>query len=299
VREEPGYRPHLAAEEEAEEAVREVYEEARAAFRSTWTPDLFRALGVWPPLLAEAWRQLRPNLLTRFFEESADRLRIKAAEEAAPIAEKELPGAPARSEWRPQEELKRLVGSYHYLYPKALLAAAALGEALRGEEMGMGPVAKEKLAEIPPGAPPEMAQLAPPPEESLEVGARAILGRIRQALAAPHLPAIFCAVARWPHVLQDVWDFLSAARALDAYGPKVAELVQFARRQAHYLPYELDLRPDKVLGMGLRPIEVAAAVGYFERLLAEAVFLAAALEVIFRGHAAARASPFPVPEPRF
>jgi hypothetical protein len=295
VPEEP-YRPRLASEEEAPEAVREIYEDIRATLRSTSTPGLFQALGGWPDLLAEAWRQLGPNLRTRFFEESADRLRIKAADDATGIAEKELPGALPPSAWRPPEELKHLVEGFHYLYPKVLLAGAALSEALRGGEFGAGPAARELLSEIPPGAPPGMVGLAPPPAESLAPEARDLLGRARQILRAPVLPSLLPAVARWPEALRDVWDFFSAARSLDAYGPKVAELHSFARRQAYHLPYGLDLRPDKVLAMGLRPAEVAAAVGYFESLLSQAVFLAAALQVIFRGHATARASPFPVPE---
>lgn len=293
-----GYRPRLVSWEEAPQPVREVLEDVAAALRSTWAPEPFLALAVWPGLLPAAWAELRPNLTTRFFEESADRLRLKATEDAAALSAKGLPGAPTPAEWHPPEELRRQVAGYHYVYPKALLAAAALGETLRGAHFGVGPATTEELAEIPLGAPPGMPPLAPPREEELAPEARALLSRISLALPAPELPAIFSALARWPEALQDVWDFLGAARGLNAYGPKVTELKEFARRQAHHLPYVLALSPEKLIGMGLRPPEVAAAIEYFEAVLPEAVMLSAALQVIFRGHLAARSSPFPVPEPR-
>lgn len=293
-----GYAPELIDLEEASAEVRELLQDAARCLRSTWTPDLFLALAVWPRLLSQAWEGLRPNVLTNFFEESADRLRFKAAEDAAAVAAKELPGAPLPSEWRPGDELRRVVDGYHYIYPKTLLAACALGESLREAHFGVGPLGTDETAEIPPGPPEGMPVLAPPPEHELAPEARGLLSRIRLSLAAPHLPAIFLSLARWPEALADAWDFLSAARALNAYGPKVAELQEFARRQSHHLPYPLALNPEKLLGMGLEPPKVAAAIAYFERLLPEAIFLAAALAVIFRGHLAARGSPFPVPEAR-
>jgi len=293
-----GWEPRLIEEAQAPPEVRGVLEEAAPVLRSTWTPDLLRALAAWPELLGDAWAQLAPNLRTRFFEESADRVRLKAVEEAAPLVAKRLAGAPAPGEWQAEGELVAAIDGYHYVYPKVLLAAAALFEALRGAEPGFGPLATEELSEVPLGAPEGMAPLAPPAEDDLSPEARSLLARLRALLEAPVLPEVFATVARWPEALQNLWDLVGAARTLDGYGARVNDLAEFARRQSHYLPYGLDLPPHKLIGMGLRPQVVASALNYFEATLAEAVLLVAALEVIFRGHPAARNSPFPVPELR-
>jgi hypothetical protein len=76
----------------------------------------------------------------------------------------------------------------------------------------------------------------------------------------------------------------------------VADLAEFARRQAFHLPYPVALSREEVLRIGYPPAEVAAAVSYFEGLLPQALFLAAALAVLLWGHTASRASPYPVPE---
>jgi hypothetical protein len=291
-----GVAPRLVNEREAPEEVREVLAEVRGVFRSTLTPDLFLALAVWPRLLNEAWGQLRPNAATHFFEESADRLRIKAVEDAHSLAERQVPGLSALAGRELPEGWLATLDGFHYLYPKALLAAAALGEALRGEEFGAGPVAKERLAEVPFGPAPGMIDLNPPPEPTPE--GRQVLSRFQAALGAPRLPALFLCLARWPRLLADIWDLFSNAQGIEALAGKVDDLHDFARRQAYHLPYGLDLGPPLVLGMGLEPREVAQAVGYFEQLLPLALLLVAALEVALRGHGAARLSPFPVPEAR-
>ncbi|MFH0811060.1 MAG: halocarboxylic acid dehydrogenase DehI family protein [Pseudomonadota bacterium] len=290
----PRHSPPLVAGEEASAAIREIYVDIAASLRSTWTPDVFKALAVWPALLQEAWRQLAPNVRTRFFEESADRLRLKAAETAAPLLRSDFFSA-ALGKPRLAPEARALIAGYHYVCPKTLLAIATLRRALRAEGFGLAPTAWEELVEIPSAPPEGMPPLDPPAAEDMAPAARVVLRDVRRTLEGPP-PPLLQSLGRWPDLLEETWDVLGTARGHELYGTRLADLLELAERQAAHLPYVVDLRPEKMIGMGYSPSEVAAAVAYFESSSGEAVLLTAALQVVVRGRAAAMASPYPVPE---
>lgn len=287
---------------EAAEAQRLLFEEVKATFRSPIVPLLVRHLAaVAPTYLERAWRELRPNLLTRAFEAQSDIIRAAAVREA--VAARAVPPGGFRGVLRSRaisttvvDEIVRAVSAACYADPKFLLATTALDLALDNEPVGgaadLLPVEREA---IPPGVPEEVADL--PLIGDAEAPGR-ILRLWSDLVATLGLPALtddLRAVSRWPDFLEAVW----AAARPHTQRPGVVRLGAMAEESARRLPFRITVGPAAVAQLGLSPAQssdLARFVKELRRRLPALVFMMALarLGLAEETAEAAEASPYPV-----
>ncbi len=295
-------RPRNPADAEAQEAQRLLAEEIRAAFRNPIVPLLVRRLGAgYPAYLERAWRDLKPNVLSRAFERRADELRAAAVRAAAAVGAV-APGA-FREALRQRalsttvvDDIVRAVDIAHYLNPKLLIAATALDLALNNEPVGgAADLSPEEREALPAGLPPEAAELA-------VLGDAEAPGRVlrvwNDAVATLELPGVtedLRAIGRWPDFLELAW-----ATAKPLVGrPEVAPLGAIAEEGARRLPFRITVGPAVGVQLGYtmaQATELARLMREFRRKLPALVFTfaIAKLGLDSEGAAHAAASPFPV-----
>lgn len=286
---------------EAAEAQRLLFEDVKATFRSPIVPLLVRRLAATAPAyLDRAWRELRPNLLTRAFEAQADLIRAAAVREAA--ASLALPPGGFREVLRRHamstsvvDEIVRAVSVACYTDPKFLLAATALDLALDNEPVGgaadLLPVEREAIA---PGVPEEVAEL--PVIGDAEAPGR-ILRLWNEIVATLGLPAVtddLRAVSRWPDFLEAVW----AVARPHVQRPGVTRLGAMAEEAARRLPFRITVGPAAAAQLGLSPAQttdLARFVKELRRRLPALVFMMALARLGLAEEAAeaVEASPYP------
>jgi hypothetical protein len=284
------------------EAQRLLFEEIRAALRTPLIPPLFRKLSqAWPAYLERAWRELKPNVLTRAFEVQADVVRAAAAREAvasgavAPGALHEALRQRALSAGVVRDICKA-VGIAHYLGPKALVAAAALDLALAGQPVGgatdLLPAEREAIA---PGVPSEAVDLPLIGDAEAPGRVLRLWNEVVTALGLPGVTDELRVVARWPDFLEIAW----AVAWPHVDRPGVGYPGALAEEGARRLPFRLSLSAAAAGQLGLAPAQVADLqrfVGDLRHRLPGLVFTfaVARLGLDEEGGAHAEASPFPI-----
>ncbi len=297
-----GRRRQRGEQAEAAEAQRQLFEDVRAAFRSPMVPLLVRRLATAAPAYLErAWRELKPNVLTRAFEAQSDVLRSAAVREAA--AAGVLPPGGLREMLRRRalstsvvEEIVRAVDAACYLDPKVLVAATALDLALDNEPVGgaadLLPVEREAIL---PGVPAEVADL--PVIGDAEAPGR-VLRLWNDIVATLGLPAVtddLRAVSRWPDFLEILWE----ATRPHVGRSGVSRLGAMAEETARRLPFRITVGAAAAAQLGLSPVQttdLARFVKELRRRLPALVFMMALARygLTETGTGAAEASPFPV-----
>jgi hypothetical protein len=287
---------------EAAEAQRLLFEEVRSAFRTPFVPLLVRRLSsIAPAYLERAWRELRPNVLTRAFEAQSDIIRTAAVREAAQAGTVSAGGFRETLRQRALstsvvDEIVRAVNVACYTDPKLLLAATALDLALDNEPVGgaadLLPVEREAIAA---GVPADVADL--PALGDAEAPGR-ILRLWNDIVATLGLPAVtddLRAVSRWPDFLEVLW-----ATTRPATGrPGVSRLGAMAEEAARRLPFRITVGPAAAAQLGLSPAQttdLARFVKDLRRRLPALVFMMALARygLSDEGAEAAERSPFPV-----
>lgn len=271
-----------------------VFVDARHCLRTTWVPLLLRMLATRPEALKPIWQQLRPNLLTRACEESADDLRAHlataAVELGAPLIEPVLLAEGLDVD--AIDEVREVVDAFHYVNPKLLVLVAALVEAARGQVVGGTPVAPALLETFQPGSiPDEMPDIVPLPEEP-----GGLTGEIFHAiLETTHLPvatADLRVLGRWPHLLEAAWPALKPVFQHKALERVLDGIRQESIAAARALPHPMTFGRDAELQTALAALTPALQV-LFDGGLRLALF-AAALKVSLDGVEDALASPHPI-----
>src|SRR2546430_695291 len=132
-------------ETQADRQTIEIYELVTRKVRVGRVPLLFKALAA-EKALGPCWHAMRPAIRVRAFEEAADDLRARAARTSVDLG---CPLIETQLEWAGYDideidQIRGQVDIFHYINAKLLMAAALLGESLRG---GCGGVARGARAE--------------------------------------------------------------------------------------------------------------------------------------------------------
>lgn len=284
-------------EGEAPASVVGVFVDARHCLRTTWVPLTLRVLATRQEALRPIWQQLRPNLLTRAFEESADDLRAHlataAVELGTPLIEPVLMAEGLDVD--AIDEVREVVDAFHYVNPKLLVLVAALVEASRGQAVGGVRLDPALLETFEPGnIPDEMPDIVPLPEEP-----GGLTGEMFHAiLETTHLPvatADLRVLGKWPHLLEAAWPALKPVfqhRALERVLEGIRrEAITAARALPHRMTFGVDTATQGAL-VALAP----ALQVLFDGGLRLALF-AAAMKVSLDGVEDALASPHPIEWP--
>jgi hypothetical protein len=274
-------------EAEAEGKIKDAYADIKATFRVPIVPALFRSLAVYPDYLLMAWRVLKPNAQTVFFESAADRLRRTAVEAVGQTR--------AGSASPVDADLRGATRVLHYATPKHFLAAAALRAASTGQQPKLTELPRDEKRQISPGIP-EGVSLTPPPPEEVDARAASSLEDLAQTLGLARTVSDLKVLARWPAALAEQGQTWKSV----ANGPEYRRVLRDVRRVADEaitaLPFRMDVYPHALRHAGLSERDIDEIRGlltaYCQELPALVVGIAS-VSVGIEGRDRAMESPFP------
>lgn len=213
-------------EDQANEAVRRIWEDVRASLRVPFVNFVFRTLANEPAELARIWGAIGPAARTRAFERAADLLRARALLEPLPpaLAPADLPVADL-------PRIRAFVDSIHYALPKLLLVTSLL-------EQPPGVAVPGDPGTLPCGVAPGTAMIGMVDQASAPPALRALLAGIRERHGHPGVATVYRSLANWPDFLGALWERLAPQLDRPAHGERRAALVAEGMRLAASLPGE-------------------------------------------------------------
>lgn len=268
--------------------------DVRRCLRTSWVPLLFRVVAAQDDLLKPVWQQLRPNLLTRALEESADDLRAHLATTAidlgTPLIEPVLSweGLDADA----IDEVRLVADAFHYVNPKLLVCTAALVEAAAGRVVGgarVHPALREAFA--PSQSPADMPDIMPAPEEP-DDDTNAMFQTVLRALHLPPDTTDLRLFGRWPRFLAAAWPQLEPVFKHAAHERLLGRIRSEALLAAQRLPHRLTFGVDAATRDELTAL--APTLNLLLDAMPRLALLSAALKVSLDGVEDALASPYPV-----
>ena len=281
------------SEQEAQGAVRDIFESVKSTLRVSVVPLMFRAWARRPEFLEAVWRQLEPVLRTRAFETAADRIRERAVDlvdDLAKLADHLPVMRAAGLSDREIEQVRDTIAVFHYVNPKLLLIAEAVRVAIAEPAAPSREAAQPTpQADMPSGIPAGMVR---PAVVDFEAGAgseqiRTILEEMQTLLDLAVPNTDYVALAHYPIYLEMAWRELKPMVQKRSFEAAEAELRRMAADAVRALP-----------GRGAIDRRLAAdmdeAVRYFARILPGLILNVALLARNLYGPEIARRSPFEV-----
>lgn len=275
-------------EAEAQGKIKTVYEDMKSTFRSPVVSPAFRLLATQPDYLEIAWRCLKANVQTMYFENRADALRARAVEGTA-----RLDQAPWRSK---AEDVRGVLRVFHYLEPKAFLAVAALQSATAGQHPKLMEIRADDKRQIKPGIPEGAADVRTVDLSQLDERARQILDDVTRTLRIPGASSELAALAPWPDYLESAWGAWKPLTTQPDHRRVERELRRLAEGAIAGLPFRMDVSAHALRHAGLSELQLDQVQSLLTTLcaimpgmtMAFAFFMAGA-----EGKPAAMRSPFP------
>ena len=275
--------------DEAGEEVQSVYEAVRTHLRVPIVNFLFRSLANYPSYLSFAWNKIEPYLLTPYFEEAADGVRVRSLVEP-------FPDAGDLSSLGDLEQIRGFTDTIHYVLPKLLLVSTAFDEGLGGVSGTGAGIAEGPSREA--GTEPGVAagttsvQMVGPGEATEEVGE--VFEEIRDRHGHPDVASYYRGIAQWPGFLEVTWGRVGAVVDTVAYAERKRDVLEAARDAVLGLP--LPSRRE-VLEKGIADEEqvgeLRAILAVFRfRLNADMLLDVSLIKALLDGPEAARSSRF-------
>jgi hypothetical protein len=276
------------SEEDAQGQVKAVYKDIKQTLRVPLVNLVFRVLANHPDYLQLAWRQLKPNIQTVFFEQQADAIRARAVDGVASMSVRTAEQDPAIGE---------VLNVFHYVNPKLLLAVAALRTASNGELPRLEEIPAEARRQIVPGIPGGVPSVPMVDPDAASPEVRAIFEDILTTLNLNSVNSDYRALAHYPDYFTRAWDALKPMATSPDYQRLHVDLRRIAEEAVLRLPFRVEASPNVMRLCGISEREIDAIRGTLDRfyrllpgLTANVAFLAAGVH----GAEAARSSPFPV-----
>jgi hypothetical protein len=288
-------RPKPISERIASGQIERVYHEIKQTLRVTGVPLTFRALGGYDTILPLFWDELHPNLQTRDFETSSDRIRVRAAQSAASLV-------PTRGQSRvmlgesQRFQIQRALLLYHYVNPKLLLLTSALKISLHGESIGRPDA---NLANVPligrgiPGKMYPMEFASDPPEDER---VQAVYEDVKRTLSLPAVFGEYRTLALWPDYLVSTWQRLKPLQKLSAFREASEELRQLSVHLARELPFPVHLTLRSIEAAGEEPEQILRLVERFETLLPSLILNNCFMLFDWLSEHELKESPYPAPD---
>lgn len=276
------------SEADAQGKIRDIYADVKSTLRVPAASAIFRILATCPDYLQMAWRALKPNAQTVFFETCADDLRRQAVEFASGISQASAPSDRAG--------VQPIVNIAHYTEPKVFLAVALLRSATSGQQPGLALLHEEDKRQITPGIPPEMSNVLSPNPPAPDERVQRILDDVKNTLGLTELDAEYAALARWPDYLESSWHTLKPALERPEYTHFQSELGRTAEQVVIALPFRMEIYPHALRHAGLSELQidsVRATLDGFYRAFPGLMAYAAFLALTLFGRQRALESPFP------
>ena len=276
------------SEAEAQGKIKDTFEDIKATLRVPYVSSVFRELAVCPDYLLMAWRALKPNAQTVFFERSADEIRSRAAE-AVSISESTL--------WPPRDaDAKRIIRVFHYAVPKVFLATEALRSATNGQQPMLAQLPPTAKRQIAPGIPLDADFLGLPDPVQLDDRVRAVLDDMASTLGLPFADGDYRILARWPDYALSAWQVWRPNIGKPHYRQLERDLRRLAGEALSTLPFRMEIYPHalRLAGLSEQQLDgVRATLDSFSKALPGLVAHSAFLRIAADGEESGRESPFP------
>ncbi|MGH2442869.1 MAG: halocarboxylic acid dehydrogenase DehI family protein [Chloroflexota bacterium] len=234
------------SEADAQGAVKAIYDDIKNTLRVPVVNLVFRVLATQPDFLQLAWRQLEPNLRTVYFESRADVIRAAAVQGAEKL------GSPPKPE---DSGVASLLGLFHYVNPKLLLAVAVLRSAVNGQYPMLEKLPESEKRQIETGVDPRMPTISLIDEETASPAIADIFADIKATLGIPVLNTDYRALATYPSYLQIAWEALKPATSTAGYRSLERELRMMAEQTILVLPFRVEINPHIMRLCGLTESE--------------------------------------------
>lgn len=269
--------------DQASGAVAEVYDDVQRTLRVPFVNFIFRVLANYPDFLVPAWRQIRPIVISRAFEESADDLRARALLQ---------PDASARTQdWAScdgVDEVRPFTDGIHYVLPKLLLVATLLDASI-GRPAPDSASAAPSTATIALGIADGMTRIGMVDPDKAEDPLSRLFNEIQQRHAHPGVATYYRALGHWPGLLQALWSYVEPVVGTAEYAALKRSLIEGAFDRATRQGWEAQVgQPDA-------PAEVADVLAVFRyRVIPDLLIDVVRIKALFDGPDAARRSRFSV-----
>lgn len=288
-------RPKPVSERNATGEIERVYHEIKHTLRVSGVPLNFRTLAGYGTILPLFWGELHPNLQTREFETSGDRIRARAAQAAAALTPAR-PQALVMLGESQRFQIQRALKLYHYMNPKLLLLTSALRISLHGENIGRPEPQVASLSLIARGIPRNMyaMEFASDPTEDDRV--QEIFEDIKRLLTLPALFGEYRTLALWPEYLTSAWQRLRPLLQLPTYREASEEVRQLSVHLARELPLPIHLSLRAIEAAGEDPEQILRLVERFESLLPALILNNCVMLLDWLTEHELKESPYPAPD---
>lgn len=215
-----------------------VYADIKKVLKVPIVNFIFRTLALYDQFLTEAWKQVRPNMLTTNSDKMSAQLRY-------PKLPLQVPTIQWSSYYNRQtlEQIRQIIYVFNAVNPKLLIIVSAWSEALANRpNSGNAPV--EGTTEPGIMTHQQKINLIHIPNAPLPV--KQVLLDIAQKHHAYDVASDFRALAHYPQFLTVAWSYLKPYVGTDDYNMLTANLKSKAIQLSKHLPYRVDISRDQL-----------------------------------------------------
>jgi hypothetical protein len=255
----PPVRP--IAEHRADAELAMTYEDVKRTLGVPWVGVVVQALAYYRPFFDRAYSQIRPALMSQYFERTCTELRLLCWQDMVDrfsIADQStaLRDTAGYSE-RELDEIRQLLDTFNYGNPKYFLLITAVNEALLSEE-SIGGVRPADSGDLLPRPPVRASSAIPAMLEEHHVGGdlRELYDDMKSALGLPFVNSDYKAMARWPTYLERAWQELKPALDTEPYRQVRQKLNDRCVLAARALPYPYRLGRGDLRALGMADSEI-------------------------------------------
>jgi hypothetical protein len=230
-------------EELAEGDLKGIFENIKKTFRVPFVSQVFGVLATQPDYLRVAWRQLHTNAQTIYFENQADDIRRFAVEAMSEIGELRTPAT--------DEGIAQVLGVFHYLNPKLLLAVSALRSSMLGQVPRVAELPAAEKRQVAAGIAPGMPAIEIVDPETSDDRLRRIFDDIKASSPAGVVSTEYRALAKWPDFLEGAWTAVKPRMSTAEYRRAIRQLRWMADEAVLGFPFRVDATPHTLRLAGL------------------------------------------------
>jgi hypothetical protein len=283
---------------EATGELRTVYDDIHATLRVPWVAFAIRVMSQFPAFVPSAWAALKPNIATRYAEDTADMIR-EASIVPGPPPPDPRPALIAAG-WSTQkiDELHAALDALNYGNPKYLVLITAWNEAWHGRDAGGrgAPLSGRDAEILPYGLPAGVSNFHLVDPDTASVPVQTQLARVRD-LFLHHGPASdYRVLAAWPDYLEMAATSLEPVALTAEFDETARKIRKIARdRNKGFSTVAGVSRTDMV--DKLTPMEIAGLTGLlfmYNRFIPDITIAIIRLKQAFDGADSAKANKFPV-----
>jgi hypothetical protein len=274
-------------EAQAEGKVKEIYEDVKRTLRVPAVGSIFRVLALQPDYLQMAWRAVKPNVQTVFFEERSDELRRLAVDAAYAVKNRPLPADP--------NSVRPVVSVPHYALAKLFLVTSSLRVASTGQQPQLLKLPEAEKRQIAPGVPEAATVLAGQQTDDAEA-ANPVFDDIMTTLRLPSLGSAFRALGRWPDFLGSGWEAWKSSMQAEECRRYRQILYRTSEDAINSLPFRMEIYPHALRHAGLSEADIDAvrrALDSYHRALPDLMGMVSVLALATSGREWASSNPFP------